>query len=327
MSISSPVEAQPVSVVVPTRNRAPRLAHLIEALEQQEDAGAFDVVIVDDASTDATWSELTRLAAASSLPIAAIHLDENGGAAAARNVGWRAATGTSIAFTDDDCAPQPRWLRELVDGLADADIAQGKTLPNPAHADRLGPFAHTIVVTENSGNYETCNVAYRRSALEAVDGFDEGFRHPSGEDVDLGWRVRNAGGRTTFVGDAVVYHDVTAWGVLGDLREKRRRDGLVRAMSKHPPLRAEFGWFIRRSHAAAVAATVAGVAMARRPRRGRKAIAGAVGLWYAWTCRCAHHRPSRRIYWIAVVPVCYLLDLYEIAVVARAAVRYRTPVL
>jgi hypothetical protein len=98
-------------------------------------------------------------------------------------------------------------------------------------------------------------------------------------------------------------------------------------MSKHPAVRARFGWFIRRSHAAALATTVAGAVAARRPQRARLAAAGATALWYAWTCRCSHHRPVRRIYWIAVVPACYVIDLYEMAVVARAAVRYRTPIL
>lgn len=316
-----------VSVVIPTRNRAPRLQHLVAALEAQRDIDTFEVIVVDDASDDGTWSELERLRACSPLVIRTIRLDENVGAAAARNRGWRAAEGRVIAFTDDDCAPTPTWLAGLVGGLDGADIAQGPTLPNPADADKLGPFAHTIVVTDTSGNFETCNVAYRRSALENVGGFDESFRYPSGEDVDLGWRVRDAGGVATFVHSALVYHDVTAWGVMGDLREKRRREGLVLAMSKHPGLRAQFGWFIRRSHGAALLATTAGALAAARPRRASLAGAGAAALWYAWTCRSWHHRPVRRVYWVAVVPTCYVIDLYEIAVVARAAIRYRTPVL
>lgn len=316
-----------MSVVVPTLNRAARLPNLFAALEEQVGAEDFELVVVDDASDDDTWAELTRLRDTSPLSIEAIRHHENRGAAAARNTGWRAARGELIAFTDDDCAPTPRWLAELVRGLEHADIAQGPTLPNPAHADRHGPFAHTIVVKESSGNFETCNVAYRRAVLEAVGGFDETFRMPSGEDVDLGWRVRDAGGVATFVDTAVMYHDVIPWGVMGDLREKRRRDGLVLAMSKHPGLRAEFGWFIRPSHSAALLATAATAVAVRRPRRANLAGAGAAALWYAWKCRSWHHRPARRIYWIAVVPACFVIDLYEMAVVARAAVRYRTPVL
>ena len=98
------------------------------------------------------------------------------GPAAARNAGWHAALGQLVAFTDDDCVPQPEWLATLAAALQVADIAQGCTLPDPAQEHLLGPFARTMDVRSETGYYQTCNVGYRRSVLEAVGGFDDDLR-------------------------------------------------------------------------------------------------------------------------------------------------------
>src|SRR2546423_11745318 len=99
-----------VSVVIPTRGRAERLAGVVAALEQQRDVNAFEVIFVDDASPDGTRDELERLRSASGIPIVVQTLDRQRGPAAARNVGWRTARAPVVAFTDDDCRPAPDWL-------------------------------------------------------------------------------------------------------------------------------------------------------------------------------------------------------------------------
>src|SRR5438093_9901845 len=109
MSASTPI----VSVVVPTRQRAPLLSRLVAALEVQADVGAFEVIVVDDASADGTGTALERLASAASIPVRAVRLAARRGPAGARNVGWRLARAPLVAFTDDDCVPQPGWLAAL----------------------------------------------------------------------------------------------------------------------------------------------------------------------------------------------------------------------
>ena len=209
------------SVVVATHNRASLLSRLVEALEAQ-DVGSFEVMVVDDASTDDTWAELQRLRDSSTLVLRTERLAANAGPATARNVGWRAAGSGQILFTDDDCVPQPGWVSAMVAALADSDLAQGRTEPDPEQRSHHGPFSRTLRVESEEGYYQTCNMAYRRDVLEQLGGFDERYRLPAGEDTDLAWRAREAGAATTFVGAGLVYHDVRPSSFLVHLKDTWR---------------------------------------------------------------------------------------------------------
>ena len=102
-----------------------------------------------------------------------------------------------IAFTDDDCVPAPDWLERGLGACAErpGEIVQGRTEPDPAQLDRLGPFSRTIEVDGYDAAFQTCNIFYPRAVLERVDGFDtEAFgRVHGGEDSDLAWRAIEAG--------------------------------------------------------------------------------------------------------------------------------------
>jgi GT2 family glycosyltransferase len=177
------------------------------------------------------------------------------------------------------------------------------------------------------GYYETCNVAYRRETLERQGGFDESFRFPYGEDTDLAWRAKHAGARTAFVPDALVYHEVWPSRYLDHLRDMRRRGGVVHLFSKHPELRTHLHkrLFFRPLHQQALLALLGLVVLAARPgSSAARAAAIGTSLFYAWTCRRYRPGPSRRRHWLAVVPLAFVADLYDLAVMARASVRYRT---
>ena len=318
-----------ISVVVPTRDGAARLPRLLAALDAQDLHDPYEVVVVDDGSRDTTPQVLAELGPGLAVPLQVIRFPASRGPAAARNAGWRAASAPIIAFTDDDCAPEKGWLGALVAGLDGADIAQGRTELDPDQDDNHGPFSHFVGVRRESGYYETCNIAYRRAALERVGGFDEGFRHPFGEDTDLAWRVKAAGGSTVFVPDAVVLHDVVPQTYQQHLRRLRRREGLVRALGNHPGLRGEvgLGLFLWPTHPPALAVAVTGAALAARPGLPTVAAALGAGAWYAHVCRWNTPKPARRVQWAAVVPMRLAADLYEIAVLARASLRHRTVLL
>jgi cellulose synthase/poly-beta-1,6-N-acetylglucosamine synthase-like glycosyltransferase len=318
-----------ISVVVPTRDGSRRLPRLMAALAAQDTDDPYEVILVDDGSRDTTPEVLEALSRGSALALRVIRLPSSRGPAAARNAGWRAAAAPVIAFTDDDCAPAPGWLRALVAGLDGADLAQGRTELDPSQDGNRVPFSHFVGVTSESGYYETCNIAYRRATLEQVGGFDEGFRYPFGEDTDLAWRVKAAGGRTVFVPDAVVLHDVVALPYLQHLQRLQRREGLVRALGRHPGLRDDvgLGLFLWPTHPPALAAAAAGAAAIVRPSWPTVAAALAAGAWYAQVCRWNTPKPARRAQWAAVVPMRLAADLYEIAVLARASVRHRTVLL
>jgi len=316
-----------VAVVVPTHDRADLLERLVAALERQETPSAFTVVVVDDGSRDETWAVLEKLAASTRLGLVPLRLDPGRGPATARNLGWRATDADVVAFIDDDCVPAPEWLDALANAAARAGMAQGQTLPDPAQASRRGPFSRTLEVTEPTGYYQTCNMAYRRDVLERLGGFDERFRHPTGEDTDLAWRALEDGVNAEFVDAAVVYHDVRPSSFIAHLRDTRRWEGVVLAVHLHPRLRDRFHhrWFWKPSHPPAIAAAI-GVALAV----GHQSSFARRLLGLALTAPYVRYRtrvlpldggPRRRV---AAIPLALIADLAEVGVLASASARYGT---
>lgn len=318
-----------MSVVVPTHNRSDKLEGLIGALAAQDIDAPFEVIVVDDASTDGTPQELERLVA--SVPfLQTIRLEPNQGPAAARNRGWRAASAALIAFTDDDCQPRPGWLRAVVHGLGRADLVQGRTMPDPSMLRQHGPFGHTLDIRAETGFYETCNMGYRRSVLEKMDGFDEQFRHPFGEDTDLAWRAKDAGSTTTFAADAVVVHEVRTSDFVRYIKGLTRLEGLVRAVSLHPVMRAGLhrGRYYKASHPRALGVAAVGVALLAHPRSGTRWVATAATVaWWSQAAMRVRLYPRVRKDWAWVLPLAGVADMAELAVLVRASLRHRTLVL
>jgi glycosyltransferase involved in cell wall biosynthesis len=201
-----------ITVVIATRNRPDRLAAALTSLRAQTlDQSAFDVIVVDDDSTDSRVPQLLADAEAGAAPrVSVIRRSVATGPSRARNEGWRAATGELIAFTDDDCELTPEWLAA---GLTEWDgtsrsFVQGRTSPLPAERDRLGMFAYTIDIPEMSSEFQTCNIFYPRALLEELGGFDAETHPTSGEDTDLAWRAIEAGATARFAPRAQAYHAV-----------------------------------------------------------------------------------------------------------------------
>lgn len=317
-----------ISVVVATRNRAPLLPRLLEALRCQDDAPPFEVVLVDDGSTDETWPTMQLLAGSGPLPVRTVRLAQQSGPAAARNAGWRASEAGVIVFTDDDCVPQPGWLATLSRAIAEVDIAQGCTVPDPAQRHLLGPFARTMEVTGETGYYQTCNVAYRRDLLERVGGFDSDLRQ-AGEDVELATRALAAGATTAFCAQAVVFHDVRRSSVRQHLRATRRWGGIVLAVRKQPALRDLLYHRVlwQRRHAPALVAA-AGLVTAATTTGVTRAAGIAAVLPYVRHRLVVEPLPdSRTRERVMLLPVALATDLAEVGVLAVASVRYRTLVL
>lgn len=317
-----------ISVVVPTRDRAHRLQALVAALSNQDLGLPYEVIFVDDASTDDTVSELSRLAVASRVPLGVLSLPVHAGPAAARNLGWLHAKAPLIAFTDDDCAPQPGWLRALVSALRDNDFAQGRTRPAPDDTGPLGPFDRTVSVGGENGFYETCNMGYRRALLERLGGFDEGFRRAAGEDTDLGCRARTIDTRFTFVPTAVVHHDIVRPGVAGYLRNTRRWAGVVRVVRLHPEMKRFFsrGPFWLMSHNLAILAglgiTSALVLISVTPAAAAALMLCLPYVWYRPRLQPPHQGRATRSISLAGV---FLGDLAEAGVHVVSMLRFRPP--
>jgi hypothetical protein len=195
-----------VSVVVCTYNGGRTLEECLRSLEALAYPD-YEVIVVDDGSTDDTRTIVARFPA-----VRAIH-QENRGLSEARNVGWQAADGAIVAYTDSDCFAEPDWLTHLVDQLERSGAAAVGG-PNLSPAD--GPFAacvaaspgqptHVLVDDQTAEHVPGCNMALRRTALEAINGFDPQFR-TAGDDVDVCWRLQHEGYSITFAPGAIVWH-------------------------------------------------------------------------------------------------------------------------
>ncbi len=319
-----------VSVVVATHNRASQVGELLAGLRAQSlDPELFEVVVVDDGSTDDTLAVLAAAADQAGPRLRVLDRRVSEGPAAAREQGWRAARGALIAFTDDDCVPEPGWLEAgMAAGDGELVFVQGRTEPPAGEFERLGrfdrPFTRTIRVTELDPAFQTCNVFYPRALLERIDGFDTAAfgRDPGGEDSDLAWRAIEAGARPVFCDAAVVRHAINRLGPLGKLRVATRWTTPLQVYARHPEFRrAHFTHriFWKHSHYVFVRALLA----AALPRRLRF-----LAPWLV-VPYLRHLLARGRVEGggLLLAPFYVVHDLVEVVTVIRAAVRYRTPML
>lgn len=230
-----------VSVVVASHARPLRLRWLLNALQEQTFTGSWEVVVVHDYDGPTA----TRVLGAHPLAAAGVlrHLaiaPGTGSPARQRNLGWREAGGDLIAFTDDDCRPDPAWLERLVAaaGGPGESVVQGATRPDPyEEAVRAAPHVRTLSIEPTGPFAQTCNILYPRVLLERLEGFDE--RATAGEDVGLSLRARALGHRVLAAPDAVIFHAVTSHTLPGVLRENLKWRHLAYLVKQHPELRRD----------------------------------------------------------------------------------------
>lgn len=224
-----------VSIVVCTYNRSAFLGPCLESLARQSyPTDRYEVIVVDDASTDATPELLARFP-----QIRLVRHPHNRGIPTARNSGMNAAHGDIVAYIDDDTVADPEWLAQLIAPYADTSVtavggityaykgeyiaerylaANGYGNPAPlAFGASKNPlwrlfvylksmFFPIGVATEQTDVQAiyTLNASYRADALRAIGGFDETLL--SEEDTDVSIRLRRANARIVFTPDAIIRH-------------------------------------------------------------------------------------------------------------------------
>lgn len=203
------------SVIVPTRARLPQLRRCLAALaDQQFPRQRFEVVVVNDGSPALPEAECARFRERLQL----LSLEQAwGGPASARNTGTRHARGRFLAFTDDDCAPEPGWLTALARCLSDAPGALvGGQVRNALDDDPFAIASQLLVDylyayyasgrARGPGFFASNNLCGPASAVRALGGFDARFGLPAGEDRDFSDRWQAAGGALVHCPEALVMH-------------------------------------------------------------------------------------------------------------------------
>jgi GT2 family glycosyltransferase len=222
------------SVIVPVFNGADTLGACLDALATQSaDPDSYEVIVVDDGSTDGSAEVAERH------NVAIIQQDHTG-PAAARNKGAAEAQGGALLFTDADCEPADDWIEQMLAPLADRCVAGVKGVYRTRQRSLLARFAQAEF-EEKYGRQrrmrqidfvDTYAAAYRRDLFLAHGGFDAGFL--GDEDQEFSFRLAEAGHKLVFAPSAVVYHrhPTSLW------RYARRRahngHWKVRVLVRHP---------------------------------------------------------------------------------------------
>ena len=229
-----------VSIILPARGRADATRRCVRSLLALDyPADRREIIVVDDASTPPLSSVLSGLA------ITLLRQERNIGQSAARNLAATAASGTVLAFTDNDCVVEPDWLRALIPYLNDPDIAiiGGRVMAPSAQSAvaafeavrsplDMGAFATEVTPAATVSYLPTCNLLVRRDVLLAHSGFDATLR--VGEDVDFIWRVLRGGSRAWYAPAGRIVHDHRVrW---GEWLRRRADYGSSEAMlqQRHP---------------------------------------------------------------------------------------------
>ena len=210
------------SIIIPVHNEADLTRQCLTSLAEVTAGVEFEVIVVDNGSTDETSAVLEQLSG----DVQIIRNTENAGFAAACNQGAKAARGRHLVFLNNDTIPQREWLQALVqevrahpevavvgskllypDGrIQHAGVVFSRSLFAPYHVYRQFPG------DASAANYRRefqCVTAacmlIRRDVFEAVGGLDEGYRNGF-EDVDLCLKVREQGWRVVYQPESVLYH-------------------------------------------------------------------------------------------------------------------------
>jgi len=258
-----PVE---LSIVICSHNGERVLPGALRSvLRQSLSAGRFEVIVVDDGSSDRT-AAVARAAGAT-----VVRLSPNRGLAGARNAGVSAARAPIVAFTDDDCDPNSDWLAAIVAAFADpnVDVVGGRLVPGPGGTfnqryllrrnplvplgadllrshrplDRLVMYLKRIVrgppaIVGGDGLYSVvgANMAWRRELIARLGGFDEAFRF-GGEEEDLCRRAHDLQAGIVYAPSATVVHHFGP-GLTDTLRRSRAYGrGNARLALKHASVR------------------------------------------------------------------------------------------
>lgn len=220
------------SVVIPVYNGSATIERCLDALAHQTvPAACFELIVVDDGSTDATQTTVSTWCQTHDGVHTRLIRQVNQGPAAARNRGAEVARGELLLFTDADCRPVESWIETFVTAFGlwpvDApaipasvkditvkDITAAMGTYRCEQTDAAAQFAQLEFEERYARMVEpgtidvvaTYSAAFRRTVFRDAGGFDPSFPKANNEDVELSYRLSNLGHTMVFVPDAIVYH-------------------------------------------------------------------------------------------------------------------------
>ncbi len=222
-----------ISVVIPTYRRPQLLGHCLNALFNQDFNGNFEIIVVSDGPDPATREMVEDRRFDKRLRY--FEMPRKKGPAAARNYGWKRASSSLIAFTDDDTQPEKNWLSAFKDAYKqESKIAfTGKVIvPIPDSPTDYEKNTAGLQIAE----FVTANCCCTWLALQQTAGFDERFALAWREDSDLHFKLIMEGIPVVNIKDARVLHPVrnAPWGV--SLREQQKGKFNALLYKKFPAL-------------------------------------------------------------------------------------------
>ena len=202
------------SIIIPTYNRAASLRTCLASLVcLNYPPERFEVIVVDDGSLASLQPLVNCFTHQLSITLLS---QAHAGPATARNTGAACATGTFLAFTDDDCCPAPGWLQALAACFTKAPdcLVGGKTVnalptnPYAAASQHLIEYIYAFYNADpqQAGFFAANNIAVPAEQFRSLGGFDPRFHRAAAEDRELCDRWRHHGSRFAYGPEAVVYH-------------------------------------------------------------------------------------------------------------------------
>lgn len=207
-----------ISASVITRNRCQSLARCIGSIFKQEFSEPYEIIIIDDNSTDDTERVVASLKsqAPPNVSLTYIRHEEHGGLCAGRNAAIRFSSAEVVAFTDDDCIARPDWLNTLAryhqkyPGVA----AVGGHVANGCRDSIVAEIGQQLI-SQNIINYTqadgtTCflvgnNSSYKRKIIEEIGYWDEKLKY-GGEDNNIQGKIIAAGYKMLYAPSAEIVH-------------------------------------------------------------------------------------------------------------------------
>jgi glycosyltransferase involved in cell wall biosynthesis len=197
-----------VSVIIPVHNGEHTLGEQLKALAQQQYNGEWEIIVVNNCSTDGTVA-LVKSFQAQIPHLRLIHASERRGRSYARNTGASIARGEQLLFCDADDVVADGWVAALAQNLQTHQLVTGVTQteklnPKEVYWQRPSPPSGDKPILKFLPYANSCNLGIWRDAFEQANGFSETFAR--GQDIDFSWRVQLLGYPLHVVPEAVVYY-------------------------------------------------------------------------------------------------------------------------